>query len=369
MLPDGYSPEGKAPPELRWVNWRWPRYHYPHTHTGIKCLQYMIHEGVVLQQFTLENTSNEPIELGPFEMDPTVLIRDLDFVDGHYPFNEAMDNEEGYSYRLGPNGYGHICVHTLPGHEKDCKDGPKCQEHAVASVTTTFVNGRAIKFDSRNQRSCSFLKGHKLGNSKSGTNKVEIVVARKLILLPKHAIDWRNFVISAEASDINHWLREEIRNSWRKDESLTSCFERLPMTTTKGINTGSARDEKASEEKTSLHFAFVPSFLALVRADGNDADAEVTGLSAPTDSRSFPMPAGKPHSGSDWNPARHLEYLAWRHLEHVLSVCAMPLRVPGLIEVDGSGVKLGARKASTIPEVALTCGDISGHRINTSASL
>lgn len=49
-----------------------------------------------------------------------------------------------------------------------------------------------------------------------------------------------------------------------------------------------------------------------------------------------------------------IEYLAWRHLEHILSVCAIPL---------------STLDSKETPLVALTCGDMSGHRICTSASL
>lgn len=373
MWPYGYSPEGEDPPEVRWVNWRWPRYQYSCGPKGIKvCLQYMVHKGVVLQQFIVENTSDQQVKVDPFDIESTVLIRDLDFLNDQYPFNKAKEDDQNqYSYELGPNGYGHVCVRRLPGHEEDCEDGSECREHAVASVMTTFVNGTAIKFDSKNKQTSSFLGGHKLGNLESGANKVEIVIARKLLLLPNHPSDWRNFVISAKESNINHWLKREI-NSWGKHESLASCFERLPMTTTKVVNTGTVRDENASQRPTeknaSLPCGLVPNLLALVRAGENDPDAEVTGLSAPTDSQSFPMPTGTPDSGSDWNPTRHIEYLAWRHLEHVLSVCAMPLRAPGLVEVNDSPVRMPKRDTSISP-VALTCGDISGHRINTSASL
>ena len=44
-----------------------------------------------------------------------------------------------------------------------------------------------------------------------------------------------------------------------------------------------------------------------------------------------------------------------RNLEHILSVCSIPVMAEG----DGSGE----------PAVALTCGDVDGHRVATAASL
>lgn len=193
MWPYGYSPEGDDPPEVGWVNWRWPRYQYSCGPTRIKIfLQHMVHEGVVPQQFILENMTDQPVKVDPFDIESTVLIRDLDFVNDEYPFNKAKDNDENeYSYGLGPNGYGHVCMRTLPDHKENCKKGPKCQEHAVASVitTSTFVNSIAIKFNSKNKQSSSFLRSYKLSNLESSANKIEIVVARKLLLLPNRPFD------------------------------------------------------------------------------------------------------------------------------------------------------------------------------------
>ncbi|KAH0490380.1 hypothetical protein TgHK011_001851 [Trichoderma gracile] len=49
---------------------------------------------------------------------------------------------------------------------------------------------------------------------------------------------------------------------------------------------------------------------------------------------------------------KHLDFILRRNLEHILSVCAIPV----------------ASDPSTTPAVALTCGDISGHRVTGKAS-
>lgn len=86
------------------------------------------------------------------------------------------------------------------------------------------------------------------------------------------------------------------------------------------------------------------------------------------------------------SPINFIEYLTWRHAEHILSVCAIPLAVPRLSlgeessesttsgakvipnKLEISRVKEGKETEYEVP-VALTCGDMSGHRICTSASL
>lgn len=57
----------------------------------------------------------------------------------------------------------------------------------------------------------------------------------------------------------------------------------------------------------------------------------------------------------------HLNFIIRRNLEHILSVCSIPMRqfpiVGSQVPSDGDA------------QIALTCGDISGHRITSSASL
>ncbi|KAL1874482.1 hypothetical protein Daus18300_003500 [Diaporthe australafricana] len=365
LVPPDCSPDETKPPEIRWVNWRWPRYEYclPINKNVKACFQYMVHDGLVLQQFTLENTSDKSVKVDPFEIESIVLIRDLDFLDGSSSFNNASENTKEYLNVLGPNGYGHVCVHTLPdlpNHKHDSTG--RCTAHAVACVTTAFVNGSAVPFSSQGKLTSIFLKDLEPGNQDSDQNKVDIVIARKLILLPKGPTDWRNFVISAEDGNINHWLEEEIKSFWDEDESLMDCFARLSMTEPENTLTGAARDDTALQDASET--------VASIESDNNEptsVEAEAHEDLRPSRSR-FPfMPVGQSSSETDWNPKHHLEYFAWRHLEHILSVCAIPLSTPGLVEVDRSSKGKPPARASS-PSVALTCGDMSGHRINTSAS-
>lgn len=64
---------------------------------------------------------------------------------------------------------------------------------------------------------------------------------------------------------------------------------------------------------------------------------------------------------------KKIEYLTWRHLEHILSVCAMPIAsLPNSVRAQKQNEEL---KGEGVDMVALTCGDMSGHRVCTSASL
>lgn len=95
-----------------------------------------------------------------------------------------------------------------------------------------------------------------------------------------------------------------------------------------------------------------------------------------SESTEFSLPLGTPTQAS--SPTSHIEYVAWIHLEYVLSVCAVPVLTPTLVEDCSSQDRDFHSVSQTTPwedkaeeddtPVALTCGDMSGHRICTSAS-
>jgi hypothetical protein len=67
------------------------------------------------------------------------------------------------------------------------------------------------------------------------------------------------------------------------------------------------------------------------------------------------------------SPDKHIEFLMRRHLEHILSVCAIPVHQPHPkpSELGTAWFKPGP---GVVP-IALTCGDMSEHVIYTSSSL
>ena len=71
---------------------------------------------------------------------------------------------------------------------------------------------------------------------------------------------------------------------------------------------------------------------------------------------------------------KHFDFMIRRNLEHLLSVCSIPVPMTGDAKAANDRAKKttfltnGEQQEDTLP-IALTCGDISGHRIVTSASL
>jgi hypothetical protein len=104
----------------------------------------MMKDGVVIQQSVIQNLTKEPrrsLEFG-HKFDLRVLIRDLDFVDPSYGFNEEYDN---YTKGAEPNGYGFVKVHRLPKtNEPDVEHEPKtfALSHACADNSVARIRAR-----------------------------------------------------------------------------------------------------------------------------------------------------------------------------------------------------------------------------------
>lgn len=474
-LPVELAPQ--EPLNVKWVNWRWPRYEYDTGATSYKSsTQWIVHDRIVLKQLILENATNEDLEV-QFSFTSDGLIRDLDYLDGSYRFND--DDDKGYSYISGPNGFGHICVHRLdlhneaddsvknqmsrdtpasslssapgdisrgPSRDIDCTtaarhNGPppdsstpplahsqsaqhetqtieqtvgplmdaqsnlpvpteqaegKAEDsqetathtndsHAVACVRTLFVNGKAIMTRGSSGSHTFTLAGKGPESTDLYGAPSELVVAYKMILLPKGPIHWNNFLVSAHEADVNTILRDEMRRLWGASETA-SLFslgfslgddtpdlqaERSKVSKTWGTK-NSPNNQKAQEQReneANIDFEASNEHATTMMGYGNPRPAQEVEISSLAKRETTKSPVGTPNKTS---PKDHVEYLLWRHLEHILSVCAVPLSAPALFKEAGkssSDPPGSPRLVAKGMPVALTCGDMAGHRICTSASL
>lgn len=453
-LPPEFWPA--VPPQVKWVNWRWPRYEYETELSKLKVsYQWVVHEGAVLQQIVLEAPGDKPIDF-KYQFLKDIWVRDLDYLDPDYRFNYM---EKGYSCVPGPNGYGNVCVSKLdvgsirpeedgvrhhtndapqattmaqpstPGMgqsldagtgvrntlSKDQTDAPpankigvgdaqeseKTDQHirspdSVAAILSLFVNGNAVKIED--------AKDHwyepSFGNGPSSPNEsvhgpIEIVVAYKLILLPGDEVDWRNFMVPAREADVSRILRDETDRLWENSELSSLCSLGLsfagprPEADSGGVGDVNDDGKTASGDQANAERGHLGARAAADEGKGPAASSETTdsptnqgqnASKASSEPIGLSLPAGRLAQGS--SPKSHIEYIAWRHLEHVLSVCAIPVSSPTLFEDRshlGAGRPCAPHPASWEEEapwatkddrlVALTCGDMSGHRICTSASL
>ena len=66
----------------------------------------------------------------------------------------------------------------------------------------------------------------------------------------------------------------------------------------------------------------------------------------------------------------HLNFLLRRNLEHILSVCSLPITTSSRMnETNGADAGESDTRPAEGKRIALTCGNVSGHRVVTSASL
>lgn len=316
-LPDDWSRRILPPselPELEWVNYRWPRFK---TLGELEVTtQWLAHDGLILQQTRISYSGPDSVNLR-FRVpsgEDTMDIRDLDHVDRSYPISVK------YKQTLGPNQYSWIFTYELEPLEENGSD----VDDSITVISSIMQDGKLVQWTAPLDSSTTGSKAETTTDenpslvwnsslSAEGNHCTEIVIAYKMVLVPLGPYpSWECFTISADSMDVSGIL---------------------------------------SEEPTS------PDSLRLSDAHGNSYDVESP--------RSLPE---TPQASSD-----HIEFVVRRQLEHILSNCSIPLD-PHTIE-RGSRKKRpseASQEQSTgdeMVQIALTCGDMSFHRVSGSASL
>lgn len=305
------------PTVVKWVNWRWPRYEWETTNLKT-VFQYYVHDGIVLHQLFFQNIGGiDSVETDLVDciyLGGKMRVQDVDYLSCNRQ-DEEKEGEDGSAEleHTGPRGYGRVQINW------------KCQ---VAAVIDIFVDGCRTKI--------SKGEGKDLKPLGPGDTR-EIVVAHKLSLLPQHPT-WQDFMIPAAKADVQKLLGDEIKSQGSR--YLASTILPLVSWTKLDIpQTDATRQGKKSEprELEKMLGGQRTQYTSRKDATHHGEKSDPRGL-AEVDTQ-----------------LRMIQYLAARHLEHILSVCAVPSpfsdnRPPGHTPV------------------ALTCGDMSGHRICTSAS-
>lgn len=358
---------GDSPPMLRWFLHRWPRYEYRgrcfkgSTWVGLT-IQFIVRDGTVFQQCILENRGDEDVDL-KLAFCKGVGIWDLDHVT-----DECYMNVTTLGYQNagpGPGGYGWVHVSQLHewhaasadfrdaghGNTSDSslgggnkKDKPN---YGVALVVSMAVDGEMTRF-SPGQSPHVWKQTLKARSGEPGSKprKVEIITAYKFVLLAEPFCDWKYFVCPLKEMNPNTFLvgarsasqfRTSITRISEKDEESYSDDDR---------NSGSLKSEEGKGERD------VP------RDETAAADSE------PQDGRREPAVPHEPAPEKPSPAMNDIEFLVRRNLEHILGVCAIPVDVPG----PNAGGPVWESLRDVRP-IALSCGDMSGHRICTVSSL
>lgn len=347
-------------PRVKWINCRWPRFEYSTKSTSGSNVavvsQWFVHNNTVIQQLVFKNLDGEKKPpIARVRLQRNQLIRESNYLDSKHVFNACREGSDdyatSYTYMSAPQGYGWVTQHYLD--PQMVTSDPKLSDtlpSSVAAIRTVFINGEAWNEEEQSDRCLQGEQKHDIVLEKKIEHKedesLEIIMATKLIALPDRPVDWRNFIISAREANVNQLLQEETHRLWGRLEwpSISLCDLDPPL-----------------RDFDGLHDRCSPMGQEGVQDGQQSAKPRRRRSMSQVTPSSF---AEAPESPSGPPVRAYMEYINWRTLEHILSVCAIPLSPPSLIEIPKpQGPNVSKRVA-----VVLTCGDLSGHRVCTSAS-
>lgn len=339
----------KRPMHLDFVHDRWPRF----TSRPSKNFEYFT---ITVQHFAHEGTVFERVRLETIEgaiqmfsktkywyMSPDWRIRELEFTDWNYEFNEE-DFSKNYSHFLGPHGFSLVVIHegTIPIDDEENAEN-----------------------DGSNSKNSVENDGEEQGartEEKKGKKTIQVKIA--LII----------------AVCVNGQVCEFEKFESKREEKDEESGPILPRYRVKLLN-----DEDLSVEE-SKPIEVTTAFRLQVISEGMSwKDFLIPKTDFFSMDRTFESTLFTKLTFSD-DP--HVNFTTRRNLEHILSVCSIPVSRESEAKRNKSMQALAAPKveSSTLGDrsekgtadgvekktskgTALSCGDVSGHRIVTSASL
>jgi hypothetical protein len=329
-------------PRLSYLCDRWPRFEFTDGDLTAK-IQWMIRDKTVLQQclITNEDSAERVVNLS---FATGMKIRDLEYLDDLSEFN---DGDSGYSRLASPHRYGWIISNTLPesppipapvsapervaersAEETQDSNGSPALEQATdikdhvfqgsqidpnipprATLDVAVVVSIFVNGVARQWKPNTDFSAAEFPITLPANTTIEVATAYKTVLTAtSHEAkpDWKDFLIPAATTNIGKYLAEVAQTFRPLSASwLDSRQGDVPQQTRTAISSSSTLE-------------------------------------------------GLPKDGQ--SPVNHIDFVVRRNLEYILSVCAIPVRTD--LSVDGE-----------VPPIAITCGDIAGHRIVSSASL
>jgi hypothetical protein len=281
-------------------------------------IQYFCSRGLVIQKYLLNVGEGEinsgTVNWGNLSLTPDVCIRSLDFVERH-DFNDSSQELKSsvVSDRyliLQHSSKDYEDDTSKPVHERDSQAG-------AALIVSAFINDNPAKID----------KDHCIHLERT-ESQLEISVVYKLVILQEDMI--------------------EALKPLEKDQSVnkTNTAHEESNTEANGSLTGHVEDPSGADEATT-------------KEAKNAMKRNKWGLRERRRNKSAKRSMRKIFCAR--NPFRkiyfaqdsRLDFAFRRNLVHILSVCSIP-------------VYAGPLKT---PSIAITCGDIAGHRVDSRASL
>lgn len=353
---------GFTQPKLKWFQYRWPRYEYDRNcFNGMETIQFtiqfIVRDQTVFQHCILENRGKGDVTL-ELAFWKNMSVCDLDHVTDHYEFNETTSNQR--TAGPGPGGFGWVHVNRFyKGSSGALSDSQHRSyevsnssllnhnriksDYGVAVVTSMAVNGRMMRF-------CPGECPHTWEEALKATSKLEIVTAYRLVLLTSPTCDWKTFLVPLKEMNVNRFL----------EEAEAVVLFRTPITSVSRKD--GAHSKNNEQESGSL------------KRDDSETEVDIGNVSqggmATVESKpqTEPLPAVGHEStlGKTSTIMDRIEFTVRRNLQHILDVCAIP--VAGRFTGEDSGDSVW-EELRDVQAIALSCGDLLGHRICTTSSL
>ncbi|TGO11818.1 hypothetical protein BTUL_0101g00400 [Botrytis tulipae] len=265
----------------KYVHCRWPRYEYESEKAKL-VNQWMVHDGVVLQQWRFTNRDTEEIST-KILFSKDMFIRDVqDQTSDHFNSFSGTNNDHHF---LEPQSYSWIYLQGSSEDDSTNTGETRPMDNSIGVIVSVFIDGVAMKFHSNEEWNLTV----EIEQTK------EVVVAYKLLYSTLEVSnDWKQFLVEADKANVDNLLLKEFKSTQYRPIPLFSLGDSIPN-----------------------------------------------------------ISAGKTTA---WNKIKsNLDFIFQRHLEHLLTVCAISTT--------------SCQGINNTSAVALTCGDVSAHRICTSASL
>lgn len=229
--------------------------------------------------------------------------------------------------------------------EFDSQDCGK-DTYGISVVSSVFIDGKVQQFEDINAPQKWKLMARGTPTPERPTTH-EVTAAYKLKLLRTHETDWKPQVILWPDARAGEFSRDQ-----RPESSLSLC---LPASTKEPVS------DPDQTEASILHSSSVEDSNRPMPEEHHEVDK--TGR---TQTPYFSIPTLIGCSGQSTPTQRRLDFAARRNLDHILSVCSIPVKPPALATTSDDPLP---EALVGVDPIALTCGDMSGHRICWSASL
>lgn len=360
-----------TPPSLKWFQYQWPRYEYPRRcfkdmeNVGLT-IQFIVRNRTVFQQCILENLGETDVDL-VLAFCKGMSIRDLDHVTDDYEYNKTTPDDQNAG--LGPGGFGWVHVNRFsegsPSARSDFQQSSRKRKssrsrstrserdqanHGVALVVSMAVDGKMIRFNQgQSPHMWTQILKARSRTPGSTSQKLEIVTAYKLVLLDNPLSDWKTFVVPLKKMNPSRFLKEAIAaSSWRTSITRISGKDDLAYSYDKRHSETLGDEENKGEA-----------------GEANVSQDELAAVDMRSQAESSPVVDHEPTAEKTSPTMDHIEFVARRNLEHILGVCAIPVAVR---EPEDAEEEIW-EKLRDVQAIALSCGDISSHRISSPSTL